>query len=219
MRPVIPCGLPAAGWLIMKIILASDLSFLLAEGYALTGIPKEEMRIGYVITASKGDSNTDYVRKLEKDIAESGYKFEEYDIEDKTARQLREFFSDKNVIQVEGGNTYYLLKAFRKTGFDKMLNALLKDKIYIGTSAGSSILGPTIELTSHAPENVQKSELKGLGLVPFLIKCHYKEEKEEEYKAKLKDLKYSVKFLRDSQGFLIENEKITFHGTGQEVKI
>src|SRR3989344_4063791 len=191
----------------MKIILASDLSFLLAEGYALTGIPKEEMRIGYVITASKGDSNTDYVRKLEKDIAESGYKFEEYDIEDKTARQLREFFSDKNVIQVEGGNTYYLL------------NALLKDKIYIGTSAGSSILGPTIELTSHAPENVQKSELKGLGLVPFLIKCHYKEEKEEEYKAKLKDLKYSVKFLRDSQGFLIENEKITFHGTGQEVKI
>jgi len=39
----------------MKLILASDLSFLFKYGYELTGIPKDQMRIGYITTASKGD--------------------------------------------------------------------------------------------------------------------------------------------------------------------
>lgn len=38
----------------MKLILASDLSFLLKYGYDLTGISKSKMKIGYVTTASKG---------------------------------------------------------------------------------------------------------------------------------------------------------------------
>jgi len=38
----------------MKLILGSDLSFLLKYGYDLTGIPKDQIRIGYVTTASKG---------------------------------------------------------------------------------------------------------------------------------------------------------------------
>ncbi|MFA5936306.1 MAG: hypothetical protein WC822_00300 [Candidatus Paceibacterota bacterium] len=39
----------------MKLILGSDLSFLLKYGYALTGIPKDQMKIGYITTASKGE--------------------------------------------------------------------------------------------------------------------------------------------------------------------
>ncbi|MEK7557991.1 MAG: hypothetical protein AAB530_02170 [Patescibacteria group bacterium] len=56
----------------MKLILASDLSFLLKYGYNLTGIPKSEMKIGYVTTASKG-ARTDFNQKLKIVICGEGY--------------------------------------------------------------------------------------------------------------------------------------------------
>ena len=44
----------------MRLILASDQSFLLKYGYDLTGIPKNQMKIGWVTTASKGDRNKSF---------------------------------------------------------------------------------------------------------------------------------------------------------------
>ena len=203
----------------MKLILASDLSFLLKYGYNLTGIPKKEMRIGYVTTASKGASSTDYVKIFKKQIEENGYNLEEIDIEDKTKKELEKLFKDKNVIHIEGGNTFYLLKAIRKTSFDKILKEMLnKGKIYVGTSAGSSIMGPTIGFSSHVPENTPEEDLKGLDWVPFLVKSHYKDDKEKEYKKMLQTIKYPVRILRDGQGILVEDGKYTFMGEGEEIK-
>jgi peptidase E len=77
----------------MILILASDLSFLLKHGYSLTGIPKSEMRIGYVTTAAKGARDQTFFEKLKKDIRDNGYSFEEIDIEDKN--QMRSKPSSK----------------------------------------------------------------------------------------------------------------------------
>ncbi|MCX6752130.1 MAG: Type 1 glutamine amidotransferase-like domain-containing protein [Candidatus Nomurabacteria bacterium] len=204
----------------MKLILASDLSFLLKYGYDLTGIPKGQMKIGYVTTASKGVSNTDYIKIFKKQIEEDGYNLEEIDIENKTKKELKEFFKDKNVIHMEGGNTFYLLKAIKETGFDKIINELLSEgKVYIGTSAGSSIMGPTIGFSSHVPDNTSENKLISLNFVPFLIKCHYKDEQEKEYKEKLQIIEYPVKILRDGQGILVEDGEYTFMGDGEEVKL
>ena len=204
----------------MKLILASNLGFVLKYGYDLTDIPKDQIKIGYITTASKGATNADYVEALKVRIKEAGYYFEELDIEDKTKEELKEFFKDKNVIHMEGGNTFYLLKAIRKTGFDKILSELLNEgKVYIGTSAGSSIMGPTIGFSSHIPENTREDELEALNFVPFLIKCHYADDKEKEYKEILQTIKYPVKILRDGQGILVEDSKYTFMGDGEEVKL
>ena len=62
----------------MKLILGSDLSFLLKYGYNLTGIPKDRMNIGYITTASKGDRG-DFSRKLKYAIRDNGYDFKEKD--------------------------------------------------------------------------------------------------------------------------------------------
>lgn len=201
----------------MKLILASDLSFLLEYGYALTGIPKEEMKIGYITTASKGASSTDYIKEIEKTIRQHGFNIQEFDIEGKTTEQLEKFFANKNIIHMEGGDTFYLLNAV-KQGFDKVLNDLLnKGKIYIGTSAGTSIMGPSIEFSSHIPKGTSAHDLQALGFVPFLIKCHYKDDKEQEYREKLQEIKYPVRFLRDGQGILVEDGTYTFIGKGKEV--
>ena len=204
----------------MKLVLGSDLTFLLKYGYGLTGIPKDQMKIGYITTASKAFSNTDYIRLLKKQIEENGYDVEEIDIENKTQKELKEFFDNKNIIHMEGGNTFYLLKAVRKTGFAEILKELLNEgKVYIGTSAGSLIVGPTIDFSSHVPENTPKEELIGLELVPFLVKSHYKNEQETEYRKKLRTIDFPVRILRDGQGILVENNKYTFMGDGEEVKL
>ena len=121
---------------------------------------------------------------------------------------------------MEGGHTHYLLKAVRQSGFDKILRDLLnKGIIYVGTSAGASIVGPSIEFSSHIPKEVSNEELQSLGLVPFLIKSHYTDAKKEEYTERIKTLKHPIKFLRDGQGILVEDGKYTFFGEGQEVKL
>src|SRR3989338_8130406 len=133
----------------MKLILASDLSFLLKYGYDLTGISKSEMKIGYVTTASKVTRDRTFFEKVENTISENGYSFEKFDIEDKSKDEMLNFFKNKNVIHVEGGNTFYLLKAIRESGFAEVLKELLNDgKIYIGTSAGAYIMCPTIDVAN-----------------------------------------------------------------------
>ncbi|KKW15698.1 MAG: Peptidase, S51 family [Parcubacteria group bacterium GW2011_GWA1_50_14] len=204
----------------MKILLASNGKFLIEEGYKLLGIPRNKIRIGYITTASKGASSDEYIKLHQKMMEDNGYSFEEIDVENRSEAELRRFFGDKNIVHMEGGNTYYLLQAIKKSGFDEILRDLLnKGIIYVGTSAGSSIAGPTIELSSHIPEGTPDEELSALNLVPFLIKCHYTDDKEIEYKTKISAVKYPVKFLRDGQGLLVEDGKCTFLGKGEKVEI
>jgi dipeptidase E len=49
-----------------------------------------------------------------------------------------------DVIFVVGGNTEYLKTVFDKTGFSEFLPELLEKKVYVGSSAGSMILGKRI---------------------------------------------------------------------------
>ncbi|MFA6254300.1 MAG: Type 1 glutamine amidotransferase-like domain-containing protein [Candidatus Paceibacterota bacterium] len=209
----------------MKLILASDLSFLLKYGYDLTGIPKDQMKIGYVTTASKGARK--FGQRVQETIMptirENGYSIEEIDIKDKSKEELLSFFKDKNIIHIEGGNTFYLLKAIKETGFDEILKELLKEgKIYIGTSAGAYVMCPSIAVSDWDDEAVDRfglSDFTALNYVPFVLKVHYKDEVEELVKGKMKTLKYPLRILRNGQGILVENGVTTFVGEGEEVKI
>jgi dipeptidase E len=207
----------------MKLILGSDLTFLLKYGYNLTGIPKDQMRIGYINTASQGAG--DFSQKV-KDviipaIKNAGYYLEDIDILGKSEGELIEFFKDKNVIHVEGGNTFYLLKVIREIGFAEILRDLLNEgKIYIGTSAGSYVMCPSIEVSDWNDETVDRfgvSDFTALGYVPFVLKAHYKDETKDFIKEKMKSLKYPLRVLRDGEGLLVENGKVSFYGDGEEL--
>jgi dipeptidase E len=206
----------------MKLILASDLSFLLKYGYDLTGIPKESMRIGYITTAAKGDRG-DFSRNLKHKIREQGYDFEEIDIEGKTKEEIKNLLKDKNIIHMEGGNSFYLLRAIRETGFSEVLKELLEEgKIYIGTSAGAYIMCPTIEVSDWDETGKGRfgvTDFTALNYVPFLLKVHYKDEQESKTKEKMKNLKYPLRILRDGQGILVENGQDTFIGDGSETHL
>ena len=207
----------------MKLLLTSKEKFLIAKGYDLLGMPKDKLKIGYITTALKATANTkylSYMKEFETEMRESNILFEEFDIEGKNEKEIQEFFKDKNVVQVTGGNTFYLLKSVRESGFDKVLKNLLNNGlVYIGSSAGSYIMCPTIEVAGWKMDRDRHglTDFTALGYIPFLLKCHYTDDSKEDVLEKIKDLKYPLRILRDDQAFLVEDDRVTFIGDEGEV--
>ena len=206
-----------------KLLLASNGGFLFEHGYDLIGIPRSEIKVGWVTTASKGVPNHAYLERHRAAMAQGRINFTEADIESKTLDELRDFFKDKNVIHMEGGNTFYLLKAIRKIGFDTLIKELIdREVVYVGTSAGAYVACPTIEMATWGP-NVKDmcglNDLNALNLVPFLMKVHYTDDVKELITEKIKQCKYPVRVLRDGQGILVEDDVNKFVGMGEEVTI
>ncbi len=145
------------------------------------------------------------------------------DIEGKSENELREILNDRDVIYVQGGNTFYLLKCVRESGFDKVVRKLLKQgTIYIGVSAGSYICCPTIEMANWKRQDkniVGLIDLTGMNLVPFLMSVHYKPKYKDLLKAKIANTKYFVKILTDEQAILIRGNEVRLVGKGEEIKL
>lgn len=210
-------------WLSMQLILASKEKFLLEKGYDLLGIPKEELRIGAITTALNKVVDQVYLAYMEEyrqDMKNSGISFTEFDIEDKNEEEIMQFFEDKNVVQVFGGNPFYLIKNIRSSGFDNVLKKLLdKGLSYVGCSSGSYIMCPTVEVGGWKVDRNRYgvTDPTALKYVDFLIKCHYTDDQKEKVLEKMKDLKYPLKVLKDDQLLFIKDGEIKFIGNSEEV--
>lgn len=209
----------------MKLILGSDYTFLLKYGYDLTGISKDEMKIGHIITASEGDGIDSqlFIKKVTETIKANGYSIEDFDIKGKTKEKIKDFFKDKNVIHIEGGNTFYLLKAIRETGFADILKELLDEgMVYVGTSAGSYIMCPTIEVSDWSNDDTVDrfgiTDFTALNYVPFVLNVHYKDKREEMVRRGIKITKYPIHILKDGQGMFCEDGICKFIGDESETK-
>lgn len=201
-----------------KLLLSSNGKFLIEEGIELFFDDVSEVKMAFVTTAGKGSRDTSYLENDKELLRKSGYDYEEVDIERKTESELREMLVGKNVIFVEGGNTFYLLRAVRESGFDRVVKDLIESGvIYVGASAGSYIACPTIEVSTWKKPEEEKpmfgvTDFTGMNLVPFLIKAHYAPEQKELLKEKISQAKYPTRILRDGQAVLVEDEKYTLVG-------
>lgn len=206
----------------MKLVLGSNGGFLTEKGYDLLGMPIGELRVLYVTTAAKGVKNLAYVERHKEAMRAKGVWFEEVDIEGKTVKELERLVADKNVIHVEGGNTFYLLRAVRACGFDGVIKrAIARGVAYVGTSAGAYIACPTIQVATWNPEMDQcgVTDLTGLNLVPFVLKAHYTEEKREQIVANRGGLAHPLRILRDGEGIFVTDSEVRFVGAQDETVV
>jgi len=108
----------------------------------------------------------------------------------------------------------------RKSGFDKLLPKLLEEsKLYVGVSAGSYIVCPTIEAATwkHPERNrIRLKDLTGLNLVPFLLTAHFEEKYRPILEKASKTTKYHIVALYDTQAVLVENSKYKIVGKGKK---
>lgn len=81
--------------------------------------------------------------------------------------------TDCNGIFTGGGNTFVLLKTLYDQGLLPHLRSRINEGIpYMGTSAGSNILGPSIRTTNDMPI-VYPPSFDAIGAVDFNINPHY----------------------------------------------
>ena len=74
---------------------------------------------------------------------------------------------------VGGGNTFVLVASLYQKGLMTPLKAAIEaGLLFLGTSAGSNICGPTVQTTNDMPI-VYPASLNTLGSIPFNINAHY----------------------------------------------
>jgi len=185
--------------------------------------PADQIKIAHIITASKAEEDISYLERESQMMQELGFNVENIDIEGKSENELRVLLDGEDVIYVQGGNTFYLLKCVKESGFDTVAKELIeKGIIYIGVSAGSYIACPTIEMAywKHPDRNtVGLADLTGLNLVPFLLSVHFDPEYAQILKQEILNSKFPVRILDDNQAILIQDGNYKLVGRGEEIKL
>ena len=81
--------------------------------------------------------------------------------------------AEAEVIFVGGGNTFRLLRGlYDQDLLDPIRRAVAAGTLFIGSSVGAIVAGPTLKTTKDMPV-VQPPSFQALGLVPFQISPHY----------------------------------------------
>lgn len=146
---------------------------------------------------------------------------------------LREYFAGGDIesalrqfglVWALGGNAFVLRRAMYQSGFDQVIRPLLAQEqlIYVGTSAGSVVAGPTLrgfELVDEPDVVVPcySGEViwDGLGLIDFTIVPHYASDNPEIASAisrvitAIEDNQHPYQALADTQVIVVRGTTIT----------
>jgi dipeptidase E len=131
--------------------------------------------VAIVVTADPEYREKDLKAVRTKSIFEDiGFIVDFFDIEFSSPKLLLEY----DVIYFIGGNPFYLLDQIRKTHTDAVLKEMISvGKIISGASAGSIVLGTTIELIHEFDpqmnDNVGLKDFTGVKLTEINLCPHY----------------------------------------------
>lgn len=183
----------------------------------------ERVRVLYITTAGNlhPKDRRDWIDEGREILEKRGWKVVDYDIAGKTSEQVLEAVNDVEVVFVQGGNNFYLLKQMQECGFEVLIkDALERGKVYIGESAGSIVCAKDIAAQRYMSADALgevpgMKDFRGLGLVNFLVKPHWNREgvKREKFKKFLREnpeeffsITQPIICLNDNQLVYVEGE-------------
>lgn len=117
---------------------------------------------------------------------------------------------DFDLIYMMGGNTFYLLKKIRKTAFDKkIIEAIENGIIYLGSSAGTNIVGSSVELALPYDDNDgYVTDFTGLKLLDGMTIPHANQKRALVNKQIEDNVGNKVYPIEDGKAILIIDDKI-----------
>lgn len=135
--------------------------------------------------------------------------------------EVKERIMKKDALFVVGGNTDYLMHVFNKTGFAELLPKLLESKVYVGSSAGSMVIGKRISGEAYHRVYGERDSFnvrEYLGLVNLAIKPHLDSPNFPNNQAEILEevasgMIFPVYALRDDSAIVINGEKQEFIGS------
>ena len=173
------------------------------------GKSAHEIRIIFIPTAAITEGEKYYVKKCEEELLGIGIKSQNIKVLDLDHSVSYGEVVDFDVIYVCGGNTFHLLDRISKTGFDKIIKRFLEeDKVYVGVSAGSILMGPNIEIAKLGDKDLcGMTDFRGLRHVNSAVSPHYNEKEREKVEEFKKKTDYPILALADNQTLLILGNK------------
>lgn len=207
-----------------KLILASNTNFLdIPDLNDYLDIPLEIAKILYITTGSNKVKDDSFVKRHLERVAERNLNYTSYDIKGKTEAEISKTLDNHDIIHMEGGNTFYILKTIQETNFETILREKLNNGLnYIGTSAGSYVVTPSIITATWNDRGFDRCGLEdfaGMNFVPFVLKAHYTNERKETILNNTKDLRWPLRILNDYQAFAVNNQEVKFIGKGEEITL
>jgi len=183
----------------------------------LVGKPQDEITVGIINKAHATEQGDKRWVLDNLNSVVSNFK-SEVDIINLLALPISEVeqrLAHKDVIFVVGGDTDYLMSVYRKTGFDKLLPKLLETKVYVGSSAGSMVVGKRISAAAYRLIYGEDSKydiseyvgLVNLSVMPHLDSPHFPNRKESLIEAVGK-FEGKVYGLRDDSAVVVDGEHV-----------
>jgi len=136
------------------------------------------LKLAFIDTASEIEKGDLEWLKADRDaLIAAGFLVTDYTITGKSKDDIASQLEKFDAIFFSGGNTFYLLDQIQKSDCTEVIAELVEDgKIYIGSSAGSIIAGPSIYPAYAKEEADQVPELEnyeGLGLTDIVVEPHW----------------------------------------------
>ncbi len=136
-------------------------------------------------------------------------------------QEIEQRIRAKDVIFVLGGNTDYQMYVFQKSGFAKLLPKLLETKVYVGSSAGSMVLGKRV--SSHAYHELYGERddyditeymgLVNLAIKPHMNSSHFPNNRPNKLQEVASGMDFPVYGLQDDSAIVVNDNEITFVGS------
>lgn len=172
----------------------------------------------------KPDSRDKFLISEIKTLTNLGFNVEELDLRKYFGKEmeLEELLKQKDLVWINGGNTFLLRRAMKQSGFDTVIIKLIKENaiVYAGFSAACCVLHKDldgIELTDD-PNTISEGYDKeivwdGLSLVDFAMVVHYDSDHSESEMAN-EEIEYykknniPYKTLRDGEVIIINDDTL-----------
>lgn len=140
----------------------------------------EGLKVLFCTTASNyegGEMNGWLIEDLQT-LNSLGFKIDICDINGISIDNFLSRFEWADIFYFEGGNTQWLRRCIKNSGLEEHLPELLKTRIWIGASAGSCVLCPTVSNSCQDlfDENISGYPIDGLNFVDFQFIPHLNNE-------------------------------------------
>lgn len=130
-------------------------------------------RAALVVTADPVYKEKNYhVEASVKQLEYLGCQVDIFDFDTQPAEVLSRY----DVVELMGGNPYYLLHSIRAHQGEEALRQVALKGLLIGVSAGAAVLGPTLALINQYTPNLNEvglTDLKALALTDVQVLPHY----------------------------------------------
>lgn len=172
----------------------------------LIGKNPKDIKVIFIPTASETEEEVSYVYKSEKELTDLDIPKENIFWLNMKNIPLAGEIQSYDVMYVCGGNTFHLLNEIRNTGFDKkIIEFINSDKIYVGVSAGSIIMGPSIT-TSSDKNKVGLKDINGFNFFSKAIVPHYQRKEKSIIDELEKKNQWKIIRLNDGQAVEVLGE-------------